>query len=159
MKKLAGVIGVLVIASLPAVSQAVAAPVEASSLAPQVRSLAENVLGGGTVKSISITDHGATVLMRWESATYKAENKQDTTRELMYAEAQLATGSVLGRLTEVTRIRFAILWKGQMMASGENWRGRGVMLTFAPALGAGTYKPPPEPKSTSKSGGTEAAKD
>ena len=153
MERLAGAIVVLLISSVLAGIR-----VEAAGIADTVRALAENVLGSGVVRSLSLADKGATVLMRWESATYKAGNKQETIRELMYAEAQLATGSIMGRLNDVARIRFSILWKEQMMATGENVRGRGVSMAFAPALGGGTYAPP-EPKGGSKTGGTAAAKD
>lgn len=130
-----------------------------STTQKKARALAENVLGAGTVKSLSVSDHGATVLIRWESATYKPENRLETTRELMHTEAELATGSMMGRMAEITRIRFSILLKDQTAASGENLRGRGVAIVFAAAFGGGTYKRP-EPKSdTKRTGGTDASKD
>lgn len=124
-----------------------------------VRALAENVLGPGTVKSLALTEEGATVLIRWQSATYRPGNKLQTTRELLYAEAELATGSIMGRLTVVSRVRFVILLKEQAMASGENLRGKGVKLTFAAAFGGGTFKPSEPKGDASKKGGTAAAKE
>lgn len=124
------------------------------------RSLAENVLGSGTVKSLSLVEDGTKILMRWESATYRPANKMAATRELLYAEAELATGSILGRIKEVAAVRFSILIKDQTMATGENLRGKGVSMVFAAALGGGTYtpRPPSDPKGSDR-GGTSAAKD
>lgn len=125
----------------------------------RARALAENVLGPGTVSSLSITEAGATVLMRWQSATYRPGNKLQATREMLYAEAELATGSIMGRLTDVSRVRFVILLKTQAVASGENLRGKGVTLTFMPAFGGGTFTRQAPKGDPAKKSGTTAAKD
>lgn len=144
--------GLLLVTSTPAEA-------EGPSMIQMIRQLAENVLGPGTVKGVTVTDSGATVLMRWESATYKPENKPQATRDMMYGEAELATGSVLGALKNIARIRFSMMRRdNQMLAGGENRRGIGVVLTFSSLLGGGIYTPP-APKGDSKSGGTSAAKD
>lgn len=48
-----------------------AAHVDAAVLTEAVRTLAEDVLGMGSVTSVRILDDGAQVLIRWESPTYK----------------------------------------------------------------------------------------
>lgn len=155
--------GVLTITLLLAVVHVTAAappPSPKDDKLQTARSLAENVLGSGTVKSLSIVEDGTKVLMRWEAATYRPNNKLEATRDLLYAEAELATGSILGRMKEVATVRFSILIKDQTVATGENLRGKGVSMVFAPALGGGTHKPrPPSDPKGSDRGGTSAAKD
>lgn len=152
MKALAIVMGFALLLTAGTASRAGAAV-----LLEAITALAENVLGPGQVTSVRTSDNGTQVIIRWESATYKAGNKLATTRELMYSEAQLATGSIMGRIQEVTRVRFTIVKKKQMLATGDNVRGRGVSLVFATHLGGGTYVPP-EPKidPTKRPGGDSA---
>ncbi|OFX28071.1 MAG: hypothetical protein A2Z07_05315 [Armatimonadetes bacterium RBG_16_67_12] len=135
MKRLAGAIAVLLTISVLAQVRA-----EAAILIQTVRSLAENTLGTGTVKSVRTVDVGATVLISWESVTYKAANSAAATRELLYAEAALATGAVMGPLQDVRRIRFTIQKGDRTLATGEVWRVRSLTLAFADELGGGTYK-------------------
>lgn len=127
----------------------------------QARSLAENVLGTGLIRAISITEGGATLLMRWEAATYKPQNKLDSTREQLFGEAELVTGSVMGGLRNISRIRFTMARKdGQPLATGVNVRGPGVSLTFSQLLGGGAHQSaPPKVNDTPRSGGSSAAKD
>jgi hypothetical protein len=131
-------------------------------LLTQVRSLAENVLGTGLIRGVSITEGGATVLMRWEAATYRSEHKAEYARNQLFGEAELVTGSIMGGIRSVSRIRFSMARKdGQILASGINTRGPGVTLSFSPLLGGGSFQPAP-PKTPDKpvsGGGTSAAKD
>jgi hypothetical protein len=128
----------------------------------QVRSLAENVLGTGLIRGVSVTEGGATILMRWEAATYRAEHKAEYARTQLFGEAELVTGSIMGGLRSVSRIRFSMARKdGQVLASGVNTRGPGVTLTFSQLLGGGSYQaaPPKTPDKPANTGGTSAAKD
>ena len=105
------------------------------------RNLAENVLGEGTVQSVRI--EAKNLLITWESATYRPQNDLGQTRELLYAEAELATGSVMGRLRDISAIHFVITAGGNRLANGVNARGAGITLTFATQLGGGQYVPQP----------------
>ncbi|HEV8354979.1 MAG TPA: hypothetical protein VGR24_12415 [bacterium] len=136
MRQLAGTVAVASILFLLA-----SVSVAANEIAATARSLAENVLGRGTVTSLTIADQGATVLIRWESATWRPNLKVDAVRDGLVAEAQLATGSILGRLYTVSKIKFSIKRADAMLASGENNRSKGLSLTFAASLGGGTYVP------------------
>src|SRR3990170_2855174 len=98
-----GAIPIVLAVVLTAVSHA-----GANELAAAARSLAENVLGAGSVTSLAVADRGATILIRWESATFRANQALEALREGLVAEAQLATGSILGRLHTVSRVRFSI---------------------------------------------------
>jgi hypothetical protein len=124
-----------------------------------VRILAENVLGPGTVVVSRITEDGAQVLMRWESVTYKPAHNLAATREFLYSEALLATGMVMSELTDVNRVRFTILRKGQMLATGENWRGRGVTMVFAPQIGGGPARPTRPVRDPARPGSGEPARE
>lgn len=119
----------------------VAADVDAAVPLGAVRALAEDVLGAGSVISVHTSDDGAQVLMRWESPTYKPSTRGAATREMIFAEAQLATGSVMGQLNQINRIRFTIVKKNQMLATGENSRGHGVIVMFSLQMGGGIMRP------------------
>jgi len=125
----------------------------AATLADAARYLAENVLGKGMVRSVRIADDGQTVLIRWESATYRPSAALAESRELLMGEAELTTGSILGRLSDVHRVRFSLLRGGRMLATGENIRGTGVKMAFAPELGGGTMAPLPAPRGTKSTPG------
>lgn len=131
-------------------------------LITQVRSLAENVLGTGLIRGVSVTEGGATVLMRWEAATYRPEHKAEYARNQLFGEAELVTGSIMGGVRSVSRIRFSMARRdGQVLASGVNTRGPGVTLTFSALLGGGSYQSVPSktPDRPQNTGGTSAAKD
>ena len=117
------------------------AQAHAAALSEAILALTENILGRGTVISVRTTDDDGQALMRWESATYRSSNTLPTTRDLIYGEAELATGSIMGRLPQVVRVRFTIMRKNTMLATGENRRGRGVSLVFSSQLGGGTLHP------------------
>lgn len=128
----------------------------------QIRSLAENVLGSGLIRGIAVTEGGATVLMRWEAATYRAGQKLDDTRSQLFGEAELVTGSIMGGIRNISRIKFSMARKdGQVLATGVNLRGPGVSLTYSQLLGGGTQQslPPKQSGNRPQTGGTSAAKD
>jgi len=156
MRQLAGTVAVATILFLLAGVQAAA-----NGIAATARSLAENVLGRGTVTSLTLADQGATVLIRWESATWRPNLKVEAVRDGLVAEAQLATGSILGRLHTVSRVKFSIKRADAVLATGENNRSSGLKLTFAASLGGGTYVPTAATGQTTRkpSGGTSSAKD
>jgi hypothetical protein len=155
MRQLAGIVAVASILFLLASGSAAA-----NEIAATARSLAENVLGRGTVTSLTLADQGATVLIRWESATWRSNLKVEAVRDGLIAEAQLATGSILGRLLTVSRVKFSIKRADTVLASGENNRSGGLRLTFAALLGGGTYVPTAvSGQSTRKPGGTSSTKD
>lgn len=104
------------------------------------RHLAENVLGEGLVQSVHV--EAETLRMRWESATYRPVHDRKRTRELLFGEAELATGSVLGRLSGIKAVHFVINARGKLLAQGVNARGSGTAITYAAHLGGGQYVHP-----------------
>lgn len=135
MRQVTAVAGLTVMATVLLASVVQAGPLESAA-----RALMENVLGEGVVSQVRRADGGATLLVRWSWASFRPGRTPAQARETLYAEALLATGSVLGRLPEVVRIRFTVLHEGRMVATGENRRGRGLALVFARELGGGTYE-------------------
>ena len=139
------------------------AQAHAAALSEAILALAENILGRGTVISVRTTDDDGQALMRWESATYRSSNTLPTTRHLVYGEAELATGSIMGRLPQIVRVRFTIMRKNTMLATGENWRGRGVTMVFSSQLGGGMLKPgdfvPDSTRQRNRQQGGDAAKE
>lgn len=146
-------VGALIAVSLVAAGQGRG---EASTLDQIVKSFAENVLGQGSVKAVRVSAD-ATVVMRWEAATYKPQNSVAASRELLYAEAALVTGAVLGSVQEIPRIAFTMVRGNQVLAMGEVSRSQGLVLRFAPALGGGTYSEPESRPRLHLPGGDRAA--
>jgi hypothetical protein len=144
-----GVAGFLTL--VVAIGALAAARAEGATLLDIIRSLAENTLGAGTVKIVRI-DREATVSLQWDSATYRPGNTAAVTRELLFAEAALATGNIIATLPDIRGIRFTITRGKQILATGEVWRVDSIRLDFAIALGGGTYVPDPRVKPSSPGG-------
>ena len=128
--------------------------VEASTLDQIVKSLAENVLGRDTVKAARVSAD-ATVVMRWEEATYRSQNGLAASRELLYDEAEPVTGAILGSLRDIRRVTFTMVRGGQVLATGDIARSQGLMLRFAPQLGGGIYTKPASRQKVYRPGGGE----
>lgn len=143
-------VGILIGVSLVAAGQGA---VEASTLDQNAKSIAENVLGRDTVKTARVSAD-ATAVMRWEAATYRPQNSIAASRELLYDEASLVTGAILGSLRDVRRITFTMVRGEQVLATGEVSRSQDLVLRFVPQLGGGTHtKPESRPKPRMPSGG------
>jgi hypothetical protein len=126
---------------------------DAATPAARLRALAENVLGAGTVRAVSTIDEGRTLVIRWESATFKPTNTLAATREFLYAEAVLTSSAVMASLPEVTRVRFTIVRDGRPLAAGEALRGQATLLAFSAEVGGGVYESPVTVKTTRPGGG------
>ncbi|MDR7418950.1 MAG: hypothetical protein QN178_08560 [Armatimonadota bacterium] len=142
-----------------ALSLAVTAPVraDASPLDQIVKSIAENVLGRDSVKAVRVSVD-ATAVMRWEAATYRARNGIGTSRELLYDEAGLVTGAILGSRRDIRGISFTMVRGGRVLATGEVSRSQNLVLRLAPHLGGGIYtKPKSRPMLYEPVGGATAS--
>jgi hypothetical protein len=142
-------------ASIVALLLATAAQVavHASTLDQIVKSLAENVLGQGSVKAARVSAN-ATAVMRWEAATYEPRNSTAASRELLHDEASLVTGAILGSLPDIRRVTFTMVRGGRVLATGEVSRSQHLVLRLVPHLGGGFYtKPGARPTLTTPAGG------
>ena len=97
----------------------------------------------------------ATVVMRWEAATYRSQNGLAASRELLYDQAELVTGTILGSLRDIRRVTFTMVRGGQVLATGDIARFQGLMLRFAPQLGGGIYTKPASRQKVYRPGGGE----
>jgi hypothetical protein len=128
---------------------------ESATMSQIVTALAENVLGRGAVQAVRISTD-ATVVIRWEAATYRPQNSVAASRELLYDEASLVTGAILGSLRDVRRITFTLVRGGQVWAAGEIAQSGDLVLRFAPQLGGGIHTKPSSQLKVPVSGGGRA---
>ena len=98
-------------------------------------------------------------MIRWESATYRAANKSEVTCELLYAEAALTVGAILGTLSDIRRIHFTMVRGSQVLARGESSRVRPVTVAYEAALGGGTHTATNAPVRPAAPGGDRAAQE
>lgn len=132
---------------------------DAIPAAIRVRALAENVLGEGLIRGLSLTG-GETVLIRWEAATYRSGDAVERARDQLFGESELVTGSILGGLRRIARIKFVMVRRdGLVLAQGENTRGPGVSMRFSSLLGGGTRTAPAANAPATTGGGAGVAKD
>ncbi|MDQ7829408.1 MAG: hypothetical protein QN122_07610 [Armatimonadota bacterium] len=99
---------------------------------------------------------GALITLRWESPTYRATHELAFNQELLYTEAAFATAAIMRYLQEVRQVRFVILHRNRVLATGQGSRS-GVRVRFAPELGGGEYVPPAQPEQPARSGGGGSA--
>ncbi len=145
-------VGVLLAVLLAAAGQGRA---ESATMSQIVTALAENVLGRSAVQAVRISTD-ATVVIRWEAATYRPRNSVAASRELLYDEASLVTGAILGSLRDVRRITFTLVHGGQVLATGEIAQSGDLVLRFAPQLGGGIHAKPSSQLKVPVSGGGRA---
>lgn len=111
-------------------------PLAAQTPLPEViaRNLAENVLGEGTVRSVAVSADGRRVVIAWTTVLYRSTSTVERNREQMQGEAQLATGSIMGRMWPDV-IDFTMVLGVKIMATGRRTKDGGFTMQFAPELG------------------------
>ncbi|MDR7482564.1 MAG: hypothetical protein QN183_03635 [Armatimonadota bacterium] len=95
------------------------------------RTLAENILGKGTVHSSRMIEDGRAVDLVWESATFKPTNGAAFTRELLQAEVQLAAGAIFHVLRHVQGVQFEIVRGRRRLCAGRASRDRPLLIRYA----------------------------
>lgn len=108
-----------------------AAAARADDPAAVARTLAENILGKGTVRSSRMIEGGRAVDLVWESATFKPTNGAAFTRELLQAEIQLAAGAIFHVLREVQGVQFEIVRGRRTLCAGRASRDRPLVIRYA----------------------------
>lgn len=99
------------------------------------KNLAENILGKGVVRSSRMANGGRSVVMVWESATYKPANPLAHTRELLLAEVHLASAGIFRVMTAVQDVQFEIVLSKRSLATGAVGRSQPMRITYARHLG------------------------
>jgi hypothetical protein len=97
------------------------------------KNLAQNVLGEGTVRSVTVSRNRREIEIAWDAVLYRATNTPARNREQVRGEAELATGSIMGVLKPDV-IRFTILVGARAIARGERTQER-FTITYAQELG------------------------
>jgi len=98
------------------------------------RNLAENVLGQGTVQRVRVSVDGTVIDIAWEAVLYRPTQTVQKNREQLRAEAELATGSIMGVMRPQV-ITFAMLLGRRALATGRGTREGELTITYAPELG------------------------
>ncbi len=106
----------------------------AAPAAQVARNLAENVLGPGTVRWVSVSSDGQRIDIAWEAVLYHPAHSAERNREQMRGEAELATGAIMGVLWPEV-ISYAMLRDSRTLARGRRTRQGEFHITFAPELG------------------------
>jgi hypothetical protein len=95
------------------------------------RNLVENVVGAGTVKEVKIDKGTKTLTMTFESQLFKPEKPKKDLRELLEAEATLATQAVTAQLRDVDKVVMTLTAGDKTIATAEAARGRDrVLMTY-----------------------------
>jgi len=95
------------------------------------RNLVENVIGAGTVKEVKIDKSTKTLSLTFESALFKPEKPKKELRDLLEAEATLATQSIVAQLRDIDRVLITLTGGGSTLATAEAARGRDrLLMTF-----------------------------
>ncbi len=92
------------------------------------RNLVENVVGAGTVKEVKIDKGTKTLTMTFESQLFKPEKPKKDLRELLEAEATLATQAVVSQLRDIDKVLMTLTAGDKTLATAEVVRGRDRLL-------------------------------
>lgn len=87
------------------------------------KNLVENIIGSGTVKDVRIDRDRKAVAVTVESTQFKPEAPRQKLRELLEAEAVLATQAVLQQLREYEQATATLVHQGKTIAVGAAARG------------------------------------
>jgi hypothetical protein len=96
---------------------------EARSRPPEpdiiVRNLVETSIGAGTVKDVKVDKDRKTISVTFESGTFKPDKPKKELRELLEAEATIATKRIISQLREYTRVTATIVYQSKTLAVAE----------------------------------------
>ena len=101
--------------------------------APEViaKNLVENIVGPNTVKEVKVDREKKAVTLTFDSALFRAEKPKKELRELLEAEATLATGAILQQMRDFEKVTATLTYRGKPLAVGEAVRGQDkVSMTF-----------------------------
>ncbi len=95
------------------------------------RSLVENIVGANSVKEVKVDREKKTIALTFESALFRADKPKKELRELLEAEATLATQAILQQMRDQGQVTATLTNKGQTLAVAEAVRGKDkVTMTF-----------------------------
>ena len=102
--------------------------IEASRRPPEpdliARNLVENIIGSGTVKDVKVDKAKKTIAVTFESTQFKPERPKKELRDLLEAEAILATGAILAQMRDYGQVTATLVKDGKILATADAARGR-----------------------------------
>ncbi|MDR7417711.1 MAG: hypothetical protein QN178_02235 [Armatimonadota bacterium] len=95
------------------------------------KNLVENIVGAGVVKEVKVDKDKKAIAVTFESALFKPEKPKRELRELLEAEATLATQVILTNMRDYSQVTATLINQGQTLAVADAVRGRDrVSITF-----------------------------
>jgi hypothetical protein len=88
------------------------------------RNLVENIVGAGTVKEVTFDRDRKAITVTFESALFRPDRPRAEMRELLEAEATLATQAVLTQMRDIEKVVARLVAQGRVLAVAEMARGR-----------------------------------
>lgn len=95
------------------------------------KNLVENIVGSETVRDVKVDQEKKTVTVTFDSVLFKPGKPKKDLRELMEAEATLATQAVLMQMREYGQVNAVLVNQGKTLAVAEAVRGKDkISITF-----------------------------
>lgn len=88
------------------------------------KNLVENIVGSDTVRDVKVDQAKKTVTVTFDSVLFKPEKPKKELRELLEAEATLATQAVMMQMREYGQVNAVLLNQGKTLAVAEAVRGK-----------------------------------
>ncbi len=88
------------------------------------KNLVENIVGSGTVRDVKVDREQKLVAVTFDSVLFKPGRPKKELRELIEAEATLATQAILLQMQEYGRVTATLLSEGKPIANAEAQRGK-----------------------------------
>lgn len=95
------------------------------------KNLVENVVGADTVREVKVDREKKTITLSFEATQFKPGKSRQELRELLQAEALLATQSVLQQMRDYSQVTATLVYQGKTLAVAVAVQGREeVTMTF-----------------------------
>lgn len=98
------------------------------------RNLVENIVGANTVREVKVDREKKTVAVTFTSVLFKPEKPKKELRDLLEAEATLATQAILSQMREYNTVTATLVHNGATLATAAATRGTDkVAMTYLDA--------------------------
>lgn len=95
------------------------------------KNLVENIVGSDTVRDVKVDQEKKAVTVTFDSVLFKPGKPKKDLRELLEAEATLATQAVLMQMREYGQVNAVLVNQGKTLAVAEAVRGKDkISITF-----------------------------
>lgn len=95
------------------------------------KNLVENIVGKDTVKELKVDREKKAITLTFEAQQIKLEMPKKQLRELLEAEAVLATDAILSQMRDYGQVTATLTFQGKTLAVAEAVRGKDkVAMTF-----------------------------